>query len=263
MPIPGEEKLKRGVHLSHSDYVERFTSFYQDNDVVEQYLRKRFAFALWRMAHLKEIHIINKVLGEITGGRLLEIAPGPARVTERLSFSGTAVALDYSPKMLQVASGKLKDKKWHLIRGDAFTLPIKEKSFDSVLILRFIRHFDRPTRYLLLQEINRVLISDGLLIFEALNRRIGESIRRSAKLHGNTVYDYLWILDELKEELREAGFRVLKAHPIVNHYFLENFISKLFAPFVRTSILGVGIIALIDIWKSKKCFQWEIICQKI
>lgn len=246
-----------------NNYIDNFARHYQKEDVVKSYLSKRFAYVLWKMADSRERHIINGVLKDLDACRLLEIALGPARVSERLVFAGSGVGLDSSIGMLEDARRKLRGKPWTLVNGDAFDLPFKKYRFDCVICLRFIRHFDLSARRLLFKEINRVLKDGGLMIFEALNQNMGDHVRRSIKLGSRDIHDYMWTYSELEKELRENNFRIIEFHGIIKHFYMQDLISRLFSPFVRTADLGVALVSIIDRWKSKKCLQWDVVCRKI
>src|SRR5262252_2984611 len=118
-------------------------AFYQDRDVVGSYLERRTAQPLNGVLHRGQVAFLNRVLAERRPARVLEIAPGPARLTAELDFSGRGLAIDASPQMLDVARARLSGRpgEWLMARGDAFALPVADHGVDLVYTTKFVRHF--------------------------------------------------------------------------------------------------------------------------
>jgi ubiquinone/menaquinone biosynthesis C-methylase UbiE len=63
---------------------------------------------------------------------MLEVAPGPARLSAELRQVPVAVGMDFSPRMLAEARRRTRARglAWNLVRGDGFKLPFARASFD-------------------------------------------------------------------------------------------------------------------------------------
>src|SRR5271169_1536064 len=145
------------------DRSEELQVFYQDRDVVDSYLRRRTAQPLNGVLHRGQVGFLNRIVAERRPRRVLEIAPGPARLTAELAFAGTGLAVDASPQMLAVARDRLRGRPgtWLAARGDAFRLPVGDQRVDLVYTTKFVRHFQRDDRTRLYAEIRRVLRPGG------------------------------------------------------------------------------------------------------
>jgi ubiquinone/menaquinone biosynthesis C-methylase UbiE len=73
------------------------------------------------------------------------------------------IGLDISLQMLHKAKNKFNRQVFHFIQADATTIPIRESSIDSVLILGGIHHV--PNRDALFSEISRILKPGGQFIW--------------------------------------------------------------------------------------------------
>jgi demethylmenaquinone methyltransferase/2-methoxy-6-polyprenyl-1,4-benzoquinol methylase len=96
---------------------------------------------------------------------VLDIGCGTGNLTRallrRLSSAGRVVAVDLSPRMLEVARKKVTDPRveWHA--ADAQQLPIGDESSDRVICCSVWPHFDHPEQVAL--ELGRVLRPEGSL----------------------------------------------------------------------------------------------------
>ena len=81
------------------------------------------------------------------------------------------------------------------VLGDARALPFKEKSFDIVLCLQVLEHFDREEGSLLLNQMDRITKRQVLVTTD-----VGKCVQSQA-IDGNPlqVHKYVWSINELKE----------------------------------------------------------------
>lgn len=252
----------------------------QNSYITEQeardYERKRFSHPFWQMAHEKEVAFINNFFKKIRPKKILEIAIGPARVAKDLKYFKEGIGIDNSEAMLKVAKIIIAKrfpandrKKWTLIKADAFDLPFEENSFDVVLSFRFIRHFLIEDRTKILRQAFRVLNPGGYLIFEALNKNMGEYAKKKAGIGQKTVldkaiYDQLWDEEELKKELTNLEFKQIEPFPYLKSL---NNLWGIYKIAAASRLLGLGFIfkwlfRLLDGFWSGEPYQWEVICQK-
>jgi len=148
------------------------------------------------------------------------------------ALGSQVVGADISPSMLHKEWGWLVPEV-PLIVCDLRVLPFKDNSFDLVMNQRFICHFTREFRREALSEMKRV--TSGFLFihyeskhtFKYLSRRLREVLglrkRPPRAFHGG---DFDWKSTkhplghvklgdrEIKMELEEAGFQVVKVKPL-------------------------------------------------
>ena len=243
--------------------IKQFEDFYQDPHTVESYFRKRFGSPLGYAIHSRESVLVNKYLKYVPeDGTILELAPGPARLTGDIEFSGLKVGMDKSRQMLGAANDRLKGKKWNLLQGDAFSIPFPDEEITAVISFRFLRHFQSKERSCLWKELRRVVKPGGYLIFDALNRGMPAFAFRDAKIHLTGIYDELWEISELRGELDNNGWELFRYNQVVGNLTISYMLSKLFSPFGRISRIGAALIILLGSIPTRSPFQWVVICRK-
>jgi SAM-dependent methyltransferase len=192
--------------------------FYDDPQVVETYLRRK-AQPLGAVLHARQVAFLNEVIGRLAPRRMLEVAPGPARLSAELRPVPVAVGMDFSPRMLAEARRRTREHgvpHWSFARGDGFALPFRTGVFDLVFSVRFVRRFEPGPRQRLYAELRRVLRPGGHLVLDAQNRLVAGPHREGRD--GYPVYDELWRRDELVAELEGAGFAVERLEGIMRRF---------------------------------------------
>src|SRR6516162_226560 len=113
----------------------------------------------------REAGTLLRWLGEDLGGlRVLDVAGGDGYWAARARKRGArAGALDISPAKLR--RGRELTAAPGLVRGDALDLPFADASFDRVMSICAIEHFDDGARAL--AEMTRVLAPGGELVMSA------------------------------------------------------------------------------------------------
>ena len=134
---------------------------YQRDDIAEDYIHSRYGRdPFGRALHERQARLLRKVVSRQQVRKLLEIAPGPARLTVYAAATEYAYGVEQSAAMLRLAKARVAEfgvDGWRFVRGDAFHLPLGEDTFDFVMCFKLIRHFARADRLALLAEIRRVL----------------------------------------------------------------------------------------------------------
>jgi SAM-dependent methyltransferase len=177
-----------------------------------------------------------------TMGRLLPHVPERARLVldlgcgigaitgriARLLTDSTVVGLDIERNGL--GSCELFDENRELfVQGDGLALPFADETFDVVVVLEVIEHFDRPDP--ILGEIRRVLRNEGILLISTPN---GRSITaHTGKLlfavqgqrwnAWNLDHKVLYDPCKIREELIRSGFKVVATSgfwPLPEYYQL-------------------------------------------
>jgi ubiquinone/menaquinone biosynthesis C-methylase UbiE len=243
------------------DQPEDLRAYYRKHDVVAQYLRRRTAQPLNGYLHMAQVRFLNDVIRQRAPRRVLEIAPGPARLTAELDFAGRGVAIDTSPAMLAAARERLRERgrDWTVMRADAFALPFPAARFDFVYTLKFIRHFGIEDRKRLYAEIRRVLAPGGAFILDAQNRAVSLPHRQRKGLQRYPIYDVLYNLAELRAEIEAAGFRICRIEGLLCHFPLQTRLNRL-----RRVGLGKAarlLIALLDHVPGRNPSTWMLLSE--
>jgi SAM-dependent methyltransferase len=105
-----------------------------------------------------------------TGGRMIEIGAGFGRLADEYTGYDSVVLLDLSGAQIEAARERLRDDpRYEVVEGDAFHLPFPDASFDAVVCIRVIHHFEDPRPAI--REMARVLKPEGTLVLECGNKR--------------------------------------------------------------------------------------------
>jgi ubiquinone/menaquinone biosynthesis C-methylase UbiE len=135
----------------------------------------------------------------------------------RLSPKGKVIAVDISPRMIEVAMRKVSDPRvsWH--RADARQLPIGDAECDRVLCYSVWPHFEN--RAAVAAELGRVLTPGGSLhVWHLIPRHRINEIHAGA---GEAVRgDVLPRAAETAEVLAAAGFRIVTASESDGRYLV-------------------------------------------
>ncbi len=131
------------------------------------------------------------------GSAILELGCGDGKTLSALPGGGRMVALDISPRALQLARRLRPDAGF--ILADAAVLPLQDESFDAVFAFHVTGHLLAAERRALAQEAARVLAVGGSLFF----RDFGAEDMRAGQ----------------GEEVEPGTFR--RGGGILTHYFTE------------------------------------------
>ena len=167
--------------------------FYDDPEVVATYLQRK-ALPLGAVLHARQVAFLNQAIARLRPARLLEVAPGPARLSAELRPVPLAVGLEFSPRMLAEARRRTRAQgvpQWRFVRGDGFALPFRAATFDFAFSVRFVRRFEPAPRQRLYAELRRVLKPGAHLVLDAQNRLVAGP-HRAGHPHDYPVYDELW-----------------------------------------------------------------------
>ncbi len=235
--------------------------WYEREDIAQKYLKKRFQDPMGRLRHNSQVKIINLEVKKNMPKTLLDLACGPARVSADIKGEFEGIAADNSDEMLEIAKQRLQPIKWKIKKVDAFNLNFKEK-FGFVTSFRFVRHFEMHERKVIYGEIRKILKPSGIFIFDVVNFKKWKSIRNLTKVLGRNkplpVYDKFYNVKEIKKELKENGFKVVKMQPIINHFLIQYIISK-----ILPNKLAFKIISWLDEFGGKNPWEWVVVCKKI
>ena len=155
-------------------------------------------------------YMYDRIPTRIRDKEVLEIATGPGLLAKHVAFAAKRmIATDYSEGMIREArKGKCPENLSFEI-ADAIQLPYADKSFDVVLIANALHVMPEPEKAL--EEINRVLRKDGLLIApnfvshkSGLISRLWSGILKLAGIK----FEHQWSGEEYLCWLEENGWKV-------------------------------------------------------
>jgi len=149
-----------------------------EGNLVYDYLERRFGQNDPRSSGYRsvrsfmfEAELIRNVIRRYDGD-ILDVGCGHGLISGQLVAEGRCVfGLDYN----RIAISSAASKGLVAVRGDAFSMPFKEASFDVVLSTEFIHNFDPNQTRRLLGELARVTRPGGSVV---LIWRMGASLMR-------------------------------------------------------------------------------------
>lgn len=241
---------------------DEIAGYYRDRSVVEAYVEKRTAQPLNGTLHAAQIRMLRRLLAERPRTAVLELAPGPARLTAELPLTaGRGLAVEFSEGMLAAAAERMRDTPgWSFVRGDGFALPVRDASVDFAFTLRFIRRFQPDERNRIYGELHRVLRPGGTLVIDAQNRTVSLPHRQERGLDSYPVFDQLYDAGELRTELEAAGFRLVELAGMIRHAPLQRRLNRL-----RHRGLGNvarRLIAALEHVPFGNPSTWLVVCEK-
>ncbi|HUJ66342.1 MAG TPA: class I SAM-dependent methyltransferase, partial [Acidimicrobiales bacterium] len=164
----------------------------------------------------------QRLLGDVTAKRVLEVGCGAGPLTEGLVDHGAVVtALDISPAMVSLAQARLGNRARILVGDLAEPLAFAaDGDFDLVvasLVLHYLGVWVTPLR-----ELRRVLIPDGALVFSTHHPAMDAQIHSPDDYFATKQVTEVWTkgagsyevtfwrrpLTAMTESIHEAGFLV-------------------------------------------------------
>jgi ubiquinone/menaquinone biosynthesis C-methylase UbiE len=242
--------------------IDGIRAAYQDEGVARRYVEERFTSPLGALLHDRQRSVLRSVIAAQARPDVLEIAPGPARLTTSvIDVAGQLTLLDASAEMLGEAKRRLSaltvNTPYTVVRGDAFCLPFPSR-FDLVYSFRLIRHFSTEDRLRLYREAARVLKPGGRLVFDAVNQRVYEPLRELAD--GGQHYDASLTREALQAELKSAGFEIESLEGANHRYAALYQLQVLVAP--RSAKLARMAMNVVDRVGGGEPLEWIVVCRR-
>lgn len=139
------------LFLSVNEGYNRWSEFYDRDDIP---------------LHLLEEKIVDEVLGDVQGVRILDLACGTGRQTVRLAERGAVITgVDQSQGMLEKAKAKKELEFLHFDLNARFQFA--NEAFDRVVSFLALEHFTELPQFF--SECGRVCRTDGFLFFTAMH----------------------------------------------------------------------------------------------
>jgi len=151
-----------------------------------------------------ETRLLPWVLGSRDlGDDVLEIGPGPGRVTELLCRRGVPLtSLEIDPALARSLRARMPEDRVRVLQGDATDMPFEDGRFSAALSLTMLHHVPSPAlQDRLLREVHRVLRPGGTFL--------GSDSLSSRSFEWFHWFDTLVPVDPtaFAGRLRAAGFR--------------------------------------------------------
>ncbi|MFH0831423.1 MAG: class I SAM-dependent methyltransferase [archaeon] len=154
-------------------------------------------------------------------GKVLEIGCGNCRNLLLFSYNNfECYGIDFSRKMLEMSGNYCKkhDVDVKLKYGLATEIPFPDRSFDYVLSIAMLHHLNAEERVKALQEIKRLMKSNGRAIITVWNKlqprfffsKKDISIPWHSRKKTYQRYYHLFSSFELSRLIKKAGFKILK-----------------------------------------------------
>lgn len=244
--------------------VQRIRDAYRDERVARNYVAERFREPLGALLHARQVRALRRVIAASRPRRVLEIAPGPGRLTVEVArlITGRGVVVEASAQMLGEARRVLLEvsgHRWSCLQGDAFHLPVSS-GFDLVYVFRLIRHFHAAERAAIYAQIREVLEPGGLLMFDAVNEAESAPLRARAPQEYQH-FDAMSRPDALQAELADAGFAITSLEGVQHRCGVLGLIQTLVAPRSRT--LARAVMECTDRFTGGQPLEWIVTCRRV
>jgi len=243
-------------------------ALYQNTEVAETYVNKRFAFSWSQLLHETQAAQINRVIRESQPEMVVEVAPGPARLTTEIRGIQKGVLIEYSQEMLVQAKQRLGaaglSPLWEVRHGNAFDLEKQQIQCNFLYTFRFLRHFKQEDRGRLYRGIHGCLKYHGLLMFDVVNRTVRQKLdvkRRSKSAGELDVYDVTYSADEFNQEMDDHGFEVLSLVPVIRHFGFQSWISYTLDH--RIGKWSHNLVGFLECLPSANPLEWIALCRKV
>lgn len=252
-----------------ADAPRSVAAVYEDEKIAASYLQNRMRHSWQRLLHKKQLRAINAAIRAHQPNSVLELAPGPARLSAEVVGVRHGVMVENSAEMISIARARLAQagtsSAWTVIGGDAFDLgtSIGTDSFEFAYSFRFIRHFREAERNRLYEQLRQHLAPAGLLMFDVVNESIRKRLdaRQKARPAGEiAIYDACYNPESFKSEMHANGFDVVSLVPVLRRFGMQSFLSGKLDDV--TPALVRLIIAGLENVPSSAPLEWVALCRK-
>jgi SAM-dependent methyltransferase len=236
---------------------EQIQATYADPVFASEYIDRRFASELGLLLHDRQVSVVNRIIEEAQPKRILEIAPGPGRITRDVRPTGKFVCLEFNEAMITLGRTACRaDIGW--VRGDGFRLPFAQ-AYDFVYSFRFVRHFRRPDREQLYAGLRQALKPGGYFVMDAVNEKVSKPLR-DAHPEEYPIYDKLYRPDELRKELSGAGLEPVELLPVHKLFRWQYRSQILLGP--RADWINRLVIRALERLPKAQGLEWIVTCRR-
>lgn len=244
-------------------------SIYEQGSIARSYLDKRLQFSWQRLLHRKQVAVMNSVLARHRPEKVLEVAPGPARLSAELLGIKQGVMVENSAEMVAIARQRLQERSlsalWDVRKGDAFALSqsLPPASVNLAYTFRFLRHFRDAERTQLYAQLSSCLEPGGLLVFDVVGAAVLQRTqeRNPVRADGEiAIYDVAYSKKEFEREMQANGFTVIEMVPVLRHFHLQSLISYK-GDDVAPRLVD-AMVRLLEAVPSREPLEWVAVCRK-
>jgi ubiquinone/menaquinone biosynthesis C-methylase UbiE len=260
----------RGGGVAIVDNEQSVGELYSQVRVAREYIEKRNRFSWQKVLHARQVSAINHAIALFRPTRVLEVAPGPARLAVDLEGVKNGIMVENSREMILIAESRLRShglaRVWRLVQGNAFELDkvMGNQEVEFAFTFRFIRHFNKEDRRRLYRLIRGRLSSGGVLMFDVVSERmrrrldISDDGRQSDE---PVVYDEVFTERGIRVEMAENGFEVVSLEPVLRNFRLQSLISHKMDDLIpRVSLTAVRILERVP---TTTPLEWVAVCRKV
>ncbi len=213
--------LSKAVAGETAEKYEKKKKHYQNDSVASKYDDVRFIKLSHRLRNRRKLAAIQRALSTAAElgyeiRNVIDIPCGTGRlvplfIDNKISFTGA----DISREMMEVSRNRFGNSGLlnGMVRCDAESMPFRDRSFDSVVSIRFMFHVPREVRHNILKEMAR--ISKGWLIIDYRHRYTVKYWIKSAlsRLGIGKPPSYRISVSDLQSELSAAGINLIRIFP--------------------------------------------------
>lgn len=253
-----------------ADRPDTVAAIYESSAIADTYLAKRMRYSWQRLLHHKQVAALNRVIAQYNPAQVLEVAPGPARLSVELRGIKRAVMVENSEQMIAIAAERLKrhglQDVWQVVSGDAFDLTslVRNGTFDFAFTFRFLRHFRGPERERLYASLRQCLSPSGLLMFDVVNATVRDRIdaRNTAPSKDEIpIYDVTYTPDTFAAEMKDNGFDLVSLAPVLGHFDSQASWSYRLEDHSRA--ISSAVVNALEALPSQQPLEWVALCRKI
>lgn len=252
-----------------ADNENAVAAMYQNQSIADNYLEERLRFSWQRLLHKKQVAAINRIVASYRPEKVLELAPGPARLSISLQGIKEGIMVENSEEMILIALKRLRefglDSIWKVVHGNAFELDkfIEANSCDFCFTFRFIRHFHLEDRKRLYELIRQQLTSRGFLMLDVVNASTRAKIEAKLEEKANQelcIYDARYSQSDFEREMKHNGFKVISMEPVIRNFGLQSWLSYKSDDICNELVMTA--IFLLEKIPSRHPLEWIAFCQK-
>lgn len=252
-----------------ADDKDSVAAVYEDQGVADAYLERRMAFSWQKLLHRKQVSVLDRVIAVHRPASVLELAPGPARLSTDVRGVRRGVMVENSDAMIRIARQRLRqqglDDVWSVKAGSAFDLGrlLPDEQFDLAYTFRFIRHFRQDERSQLYRGLRDRLAPNGVLVFDVVSKSVRD--RLDARTTGTpsgelSVYDATYAPESFRAEMDGHGFMVVELVPVLTHFDMQSWLSYK-GDDIAPAAVG-AIVGALEHLPFGSPLEWVAVCRR-
>jgi hypothetical protein len=260
----------RGVGLGIVDNEQSVGELYSKAKVAREYIERRSRYSWQKVLHEKQVSAVNRAIAAFRPPRVLEVAPGPARLAVDLEGVKSGIMVENSTEMIVNAEARLRSRGlagvWRLVHGNAFALDkaMSSQEVEFAFTFRFIRHFRTEDRRRLYRLIRGRLSRGGVLMFDVVSERMRKMLESSddgSRSDEPVVYDAVFTERGIRVEMEENGFEVVSLEPVLRNFHLQSLISHKMDDLVPW--ISLTAVRSLEKVPFRSPLEWVAVCRKV